>query len=388
MSRNNERYRQAAESWGRRNLGGGLRGVPVVTATSSRLLGGGPIVWITPENMSNRRPRRDFTSLSTIALRRLLIRPISVIIFGACLLQATSFYGRRGINQSNSQAGEHRINSWLMGWGSVEDQTMISLGEPHQQELSSSKNTSKPLLDMNMLKKQQIPTYPKSWMTKGAPATSQSKESHNESTDEASPGVSDAAPNNPQLYGWEPTVYPNPIYDPVRCGVAYIDQDEQVQQSAVEETINEPNTVTSTEIPVSGNRNKLRLCDPDWVLGGMYLEEIAAALHEFSLLYGDIVAKSKPSSTDGDRPLLRNRLLNEEFRINGGDGIFLSSNGRHPSSLEINRRTQENITSEAYPPDHQDIGSEPIVQLAVATVRKVTYIHLAFARLFLSFVAV
>ena len=386
MSRNNEQYRQAEESWGRRNHGGGRRGHPVVTSTSSRLLGGGPIVWITPENMPNRRPRRGFTSLSTIALRRLLIRPISVIIFGACLLQATSFYGRRGINPSNSQAGEHRINSWLMGWGSVGDETIVSLGSPNEKDLSSSKNISKPLLDMNMLSKQQIPTYPRSWMTKGAPATSQPKELHNKSSEETTPDVSDATPNNPQLYGWEPTVYPNPIYDPVRCGVAYIEQDEQIQQNAVEETINEPNTVTSSEIPVSGNRNKLRLCDPDWVLGGMYLEEIAAALHEFSLLYGDIVAKSKP--TDGDRRLLRNRLLNEEFRINGGDGIFVSSNGRHPSAFEINRRTQENITSEAQPPPHRDIGSGPIVQLAVATVRKVTYMHLAITRIFLSFVAV
>lgn len=57
---------------------------------------------------------------------------------------------------------------------------------------------------------------------------------------------------NPQLYGWIPEIYPNPQAEPDRCMIAYLHSTCQ------------------------------RLCDPDWVLGGLYLEEIAMVLSNFS----------------------------------------------------------------------------------------------------------
>eukprot|EP00536_Pseudo-nitzschia_multiseries_P004926 jgi/Psemu1/323669/estExt_fgenesh1_pg.C_870014 len=37
----------------------------------------------------------------------------------------------------------------------------------------------------------------------------------------------------------------------------------------------------------NAHRQRLRLCDPDWVLGGVYLEQIAQKMHDFSDRFGD-----------------------------------------------------------------------------------------------------
>jgi hypothetical protein len=58
--------------------------------------------------------------------------------------------------------------------------------------------------------------------------------------------------NNPAIYGWTPSQYPNPIGNPMQCGIAYIEHED------------------------------LKLCDPDWVLGGIFLEDVAQAMYNFS----------------------------------------------------------------------------------------------------------
>ena len=405
------------------------RSIPNITAASARVRGGGPIIWLTPETIPNgsniaearrrrRQHRRGVTSMNTIALRRLLIRPTAVVIFGACLLQASSIYDHRANKNipSNPKSLQRNSNAWMMGWGRAEEaKSTIPLAEPtHEKESSSSsasKNSSKSSLDITMMRsKQQIPAYPRSWMTRGVPEVTSNKsmdsptESSEEAEDDSNPksDISDGTPDNPQLYGWEPTIYPDPLHDPVRCGVAYISQDEQIHNDAVAEVMepttnidneaDQPDSATVSPPPEAppptspANRNKLRLCDPDWVLGGMYLEEIAAALHDFSLIYGDIVAKTRPAlspsasaadSNEGNQRALRQRLLNENLLRSDGDGIFLTSNRRMSLRSTINRRAQDNTTDdpEASIPEYQDVVStEPTVQLAVATVRKVRLI--------------
>lgn len=66
-------------------------------------------------------------------------------------------------------------------------------------------------------------------------------------------GTQDQQPiPNPQLYGWTPQIYPNPLAEPERCMITYLSNPHE------------------------------RLCDPDWILGGMYLEQISTGLSNFS----------------------------------------------------------------------------------------------------------
>jgi hypothetical protein len=54
-------------------------------------------------------------------------------------------------------------------------------------------------------------------------------------------------------------MYPDPKLEPHKCGIAYLLEDEKYDVSNA----------------------SLQLCDPDWVLGGAYLEEIAVAMTNF-----------------------------------------------------------------------------------------------------------
>ena len=93
-------------------------------------------------------------------------------------------------------------------------------------------------------------------------------------------------------YGWVPEVYPDPMIDPVRCGIAYLtaeNENLQTGQTAEEERRgglilnSQGGNATKEEEDDGGNDSpSLRLCDPDWVLGGVYLEEIAQKMSEFS----------------------------------------------------------------------------------------------------------
>jgi hypothetical protein len=106
---------------------------------------------------------------------------------------------------------------------------------------------------------------------------------------------------NPATYGWVPEVYPDPWIDPVRCGIAYLLQQQpdglRTGAAAEEErrgglvvadnnnTDSSNDTNNSEEATNEPSQNAppgLRLCDPDWVLGGAYLEKIAQKMKEFS----------------------------------------------------------------------------------------------------------
>lgn len=102
----------------------------------------------------------------------------------------------------------------------------------------------------------------------------------------------DNANNNDNAsYGWVPEAYPDPIIDPVRCGIAYL-TDENFQTGTIAEEerrggldLNALPTAAKTNSSMaedSDDSSGLRLCDPDWVLGGAYLEEIAQKMQDFS----------------------------------------------------------------------------------------------------------
>ncbi|KAG7373894.1 TPM domain containing protein [Nitzschia inconspicua] len=125
---------------------------------------------------------------------------------------------------------------------------------------------------------------------------------YDDNPEDDNPDGTDSDVNNREMYGWQPDMYPDPIVDPVQCGIDYllptpaggesrgtdgpfssrgnattsttsIDGDERTVDGAIDSSISPP---------PPQSQQPLRLCDPDWVLGGMYLEEIANAMLNFS----------------------------------------------------------------------------------------------------------
>lgn len=82
---------------------------------------------------------------------------------------------------------------------------------------------------------------------------------------------------NPALYGWTPNIYPNPIVNPVRCKIVGIHPPNNTP------TWSSPPSTPAIPPPPPP---PLRLCDPDWMLGGLYLEDIATQLYNFSNTFG------------------------------------------------------------------------------------------------------
>jgi TPM domain len=124
--------------------------------------------------------------------------------------------------------------------------------------------------------------------------------------------------SNPAVYGWTPAAYPNPRYDPLRCGISYILDEHQNHEplhspqtnsislapptNISDSTISTPagsasdrNSTVAAEVqpffanvPVPNNDisiPSLNLCDPDWMLGGALLEEVADAMFNFTQIF-------------------------------------------------------------------------------------------------------
>jgi len=96
---------------------------------------------------------------------------------------------------------------------------------------------------------------------------------------------------DPLSYGWVPEMYPDPRTDPVRCGIAYLLQQHpkslEVTEAAAEEERRGGLVVSETKTAANSTTTRpslsdTRLCDPDWVLGGAYLEKIAQKMKEVS----------------------------------------------------------------------------------------------------------
>lgn len=88
---------------------------------------------------------------------------------------------------------------------------------------------------------------------------------------------------NDTSYGWIPEVYPDPTIDPVRCGIAYLlSENPSTGTTAEEERRGGLVLGANANTTSDDDSSRLRLCDPDWVLGGVYLEDIAQKMKEFS----------------------------------------------------------------------------------------------------------
>jgi hypothetical protein len=113
--------------------------------------------------------------------------------------------------------------------------------------------------------------------------------------DNKNPINSSLTGSSPQLFGWTPDSYPDPLVDMVRCSLAFL-----------------PDSVTST-------MHDLRLCDPDWVLGVNYLEEIAEAMHNFTDMFtnqwdvGVVGGNHRAMSANLRRPKARRLLSSNDF---------------------------------------------------------------------------
>jgi TPM domain len=180
---------------------------------------------------------------------------------------------------------------------------------------------------------------------------------------------------NPSVYGWAPSQYPNPLHDPLHCAVAYI------LPHLTATTAARANETTSAAATPSANT--LRLCDPDWVLGGVFLEDVAAAMTNFSQRF------SRQSERDDDYEVERNEHWNVE--VGPSSRRHRQLQGDHSSekiavpqtnllrSL-VDRGTGKSLSFQTLSSDHSrhralrssldPPRSVPTIELAVATVRK------------------
>lgn len=147
---------------------------------------------------------------------------------------------------------------------------------------------------------------------------------------------------NPQIYGWTPEMYPNPLLDPVRCSIAFLPEEQQAIMKRAFSN-NKGEEEQDGDIP-----DPLRLCDPDWMLGGMYMEQIAFALRNFSDFF---------SQPDWDVNVGSTGSINQDDRNNGEE-----------AAQNVTTATSSLVISNSE--EHAAL-SKPRVQLAVATVRKV-----------------
>jgi hypothetical protein len=334
----------------------------------------GPIIWIAlPQQTSRnngparqqlqpqqqRQPRDPFqrsgrnstTTRSTTVIRRMLVRPSAVLLFGFCLLQAlySQDLGDDSVlmDHKDIPCGEMGM---VWGGGDANSEQVEAQVEEESQHASS-------LYMSNDILQEQMAAYPIGYGRQGGGVggrTSSKRSSNSNSSSSAKTVALDldasseedpdsiTAANNPQLYGWEPKLYPDPLMDSVRCGVAYLQNAEYSNSNG---TTGTPNAIVTTPSSQEEDNTSLRLCDPDWVLGGMYLEELALALHSFS-------RKFSSATIDDDHEKERK-----------GSGVHANAN--HDDNSNSNSKSNDVNNYERV------VAGRPTVQLAVATVRKV-----------------
>ena len=305
---------------------------------------GGPAIWILQDGNARARDEAvpwmvrqlqstTTTATTTTTIRRMLVRPVAILLFGFCLLQALDHSRELGY----AKGIDTRCSSSLE-WEETREENK------KQKTQETNERPSTLLLDnefnpavvwsSNQLRQQQLPPYPAGgWGRRESYQRLQYNVNGNDDDDTNSSQDAGKSPDNPQLYGWEPNLYPDPIIDPVRCGIAYLEDEDELEGTKNAAEYSSP----------------MRLCDPDWVLGGMYLEQIAAALHNFSAMFGDLVTKTRYWGRQrmlmgSLKPLRRRRRISEQFSIEA------SSEDSGP---------------------RKDKKPGPTVELAVATVRKV-----------------
>jgi hypothetical protein len=300
---------------------------------------GGPRIWILNQGgeriINRRRSRRMsseadvyYISRSSNSIRRLILRPFAILVFGYCLLQALDQ------NQNNKPSPVLLGNATDCGAAWTDSKGLSS---------SSSKDLIHSMLEQP---KQPLPVYPAVARAKAMVPSLAPIHDQEDPEDAATNG------NSPQLYGWEPSAYPDPILDPNRCGIAYLEEEEERERPQ----------------PGDFNMTGLRLCDPDWVLGGVYLEEIALAMHNFSSLFSDplrLPVWSTPNSPPTPRRLTQWGMGNEEPDAPVNIKIVKEASSEEDDDDDEEEEAVETTKTE------KKTKLRPVIQLAVATVRKV-----------------
>ncbi|GKY93735.1 hypothetical protein MPSEU_000340600 [Mayamaea pseudoterrestris] len=149
----------------------------------------------------------------------------------------------------------------------------------------------------------------------------------------------DNAPQtNPTFYGWTPDAYPNPLLDPVRCAISGL-----IDPRPVLDPYN--TNVTRSAITEKNQHQPLYLCDPDWVLGGMVLQDLQQLLRNFTATY--------------ETPLAMPPLM-------APPPAFAT-----PSSMtKYHVREKSHANTAMKQNQQQSLSSTRTVHIAVATVRK------------------
>ena len=155
---------------------------------------------------------------------------------------------------------------------------------------------------------------------------------------------------SPQLFGWTPDSYPDPLVDTVRCSLSFL-----------------PDSITSTI-------HDLRLCDPDWVLGVNYLHDIAVALHNFTDMFTNqwdvgVVGDTNRALLASSSEHLRHRPHQTRHLLPSNDFQFSSPLQR--SASDVVQKMIPNPWSAEVTTGATRYTPMPQVSLAVAIVRKV-----------------
>jgi len=141
----------------------------------------------------------------------------------------------------------------------------------------------------------------------------------------------------PQLYGWVPDAYPDPISDPIRCRISSLENQHFTHH--------------------------LRLCDPDMVLGIPYLKSIADALDNFTETRRKDPFVEEERSENRVRLLLNQqstaKILDTHQDLYGATRSELSNNAERV--MRSSKRFLLDGDDNAFPP----------IEIAVAIVRKI-----------------
>ena len=177
--------------------------------------------------------------------------------------------------------------------------------------------------------------------------------------------------SDPQTLGWTPNMYPDPKIEPHKCGIAYlVETNSYYFQQA------------------SSSSSNLRLCDPDWVLGGVYLDQISISMADFrrqfssyynnnnfsgddflqqqqqqqqAESYGQFfsVEEESTANTAKDDDDYTKELLNNDKK----GTVVVNNNNDNSGDMAV-------VEEEGAQDDTSFVIDEPVVELAVATVRK------------------
>ena len=292
--------------------------------------------WTTLSSHYHRRSGGASTLVSSAAslrMRRLLLRPLAMLIVGYVISSASNrthiqrYHNNNKNSNSRLRAVSSSSTSMDMAW-TTWTTTASSSAVTHKTEIiswpetksSSSSSSSSPTSILSATSSRNKAAYPAiAWAKAQSTATTTTTATDINDTNQIPPNENEettdpAAPQNPQLYGWEPIVYPNPTEDPLRCGIAYLTGDKEDPpappldppdmnandngtntntNTIMESTPSVDATTRSFEFASTSSSTSiahtfetmdppLQLCDPDWVLGGTYLEQIAQALAMFS----------------------------------------------------------------------------------------------------------